>query len=207
MSRAQRLSATHRLRISRGNRKLGKLPSISLPPIVTCARGIPCAADCYALNMLRGPYGKRIREAWQANLEYLRADRAGFFAELERYFARSAPPFFRYHIGGDFVDRDHLQRALKLARVFPAIRFLAFSKRFEIFPHPRAVPSSFALVASAWSGGAALPAGYRVAWMRDPDNPDPRIPARALECFGGCDHCGLCWNLRKLRADVVFNKH
>jgi hypothetical protein len=207
MSGKQRLTATHRLRISRGNRKLGKLPSLSLPPIVTCAAGIPCAADCYALNMLRGPYGKRIREAWQANLDFLLQDRSGFYTALERYFTRSAPAFFRYHIGGDFIDSCYLKTALKLARKFPAIKFLAFSKQFSIFPHPRAVPGNFALIASGWSGGVNPPAGYRVAWMRDSANPDPRIPARALECYGGCDRCALCWNLRKLRSDVVFDKH
>jgi hypothetical protein len=201
-------SAKHRIRISRGNRKLGKLPSISLPPIVTCAPGIPCASDCYAARMMHGRYGKRIRESWGANLDYLRADRAGFFGALARYFLRSAPAFFRYHIGGDFIDSDHLLRALILAREFPAIKFLAFSKRFAIFPaDPRSIPASFALIASAWGGWGKLPKGYPVAYMRDHGTPDPRIPASALECPSGCDRCGLCWNLPKLRASVVFDKH
>jgi hypothetical protein len=157
--------------------------------------------------MLRGRYGRGIRQAWQANLDFLRADRDEFFAALARYFDRRTPLFFRYHIGGDFIDTDHLQRAIKLAREFPGIKFLAFSKRFSFFPRPRTIPSNFALIASAWTGGSALPAGYRVAYMRDPANPDPRIPARALDCHGGCDTCALCWHLRGIRADVVFNKH
>jgi hypothetical protein len=114
--------------------------------------------------LLRGRYGKNIRASWGANLEFLQADRAGFFADLARYLKRSKPRFFRYHIGGDFIDADHLLRALNLAREFPEIRFLAFSKRFEIFPpDPHLIPPSFALIASAWDGGAELPSGYAVA--------------------------------------------
>lgn len=195
----------HKLRISRGNRKLGKVPSISLPPVITCAPGIPCARDCYALRMYR--FRETIRKSWKANLAYLRADRDSFFADLARYFERARPRFFRYHVSGDFIDSDHLKRALKLARRFPEIKALAFSKRFEIFPNPRAIPRNFALIASQWNGFRDSPRGFRQAFMRDPDNPDPRIPARALECPGSCEACALCWNLRKLRADVVFEKH
>jgi len=34
-----------------GNRKMGVVPSISLPPIVTCNKEAPCTkGGCYALN-------------------------------------------------------------------------------------------------------------------------------------------------------------
>ena len=197
--------SAHRIRISKGNRKLGSVPSVSLPPIITCGWDVPCSKDCYALRMLR--FRETIKRSWMANLDFFESNRGAFFAELARFLDRSAPRFFRFHVAGDFVDSDHLQRAVKLAKRFPDVRILAFTKRFDLLPNPRSIPRSFALIASQWSGWKESPAGYRRAWMRDPANPDPRIPARALECPGSCESCALCWNLRQLRADVVFEKH
>jgi len=197
--------SAHRLRISRGNRKLGSVRSISLPPVITCARGIPCALDCYAVRM--AGFRHNVMESWMANLDFLRGDRAGYFEAIAKHFRKASPRFFRFHVSGDFIDRSHLLETIELARSFPAIRILAFSKRFEFFPHPRAIPASFALIASQWNGWKESPRGFRRAWMRDPANPDSRIPARALECPGSCEACALCWSLRKLRADVVFEKH
>ena len=198
-----------RIRISRGNRKVGRIASVSLTPVVACAAGVPCVAACYACRMLRGRYGQNVGAAWAANLDYLRQAPASFFADLHTYLRRRRiPGMFRYHIGGDFINADHLRRAFDLARLLPAVRFLAFSKRFDLFPQdPSAVPASFALVASGWAGWADPPAGYPVAWMRDPAAQDPRIPPAALPCPGGCDTCGMCWNLRALSADVVLELH
>ena len=34
--------------ISKGNNKMGAIPSVSLPPITTCKHCESCAKDCYA---------------------------------------------------------------------------------------------------------------------------------------------------------------
>ena len=200
--------ADHKIRISLGNRKLGGIPSVSLPPILSCARGIPCALKCYVIcNMLRGPYGKAISKSYRANYDFLRADPDQFFADLRSWIARISPALFRFHVSGDFLSADHLERAIRCARDFPETRFLAFSKRHDIFPHPRAIPGNFALIASMWTNWGEKPKGYRAAWMRDPQSPDPRIPRSAIHCGGGCDSCGMCWDLRSLRRDVCFDQH
>lgn len=200
--------SAHKIRISAGNRKMGGIPSVSLPPIKSCARGIPCALLCYVIvNMLGGPYGKAIGKSYQANYDFLRADPDRFFADLGRYLARKSPALFRFHVSGDFISADHLKRAIQIARDFPQIRFLAFSKNHAIFPHPRAIPGNFTLIASLWGGWGERPQGYRAAFMRDPANPDPRIPRSAIHCGGNCESCGMCWDLRKLRRDVYFDQH
>ena len=202
MSAAQR-----RIRISRGNVKLGRVESVSHTPVIGCVPDVPCTLECYAVATLRGRYRARIAAAWTANLDYLQHDRRGYFNELRDHLRRRLPKLFRYHIGGDWLDLDHLQRAIILAGNLPAVRFLAFSKAFDIFPTAGSLPDNFTLIASGWVGWKDPPAGYRVAWMRDPDDLDPRIPAAALECPGGCDTCGLCWHLPTIGADVVFEKH
>ena len=46
-------SNNNRVSISAGNRKMGAIPSVSLPPIVTCPNCKECAKKCYAAKMCR----------------------------------------------------------------------------------------------------------------------------------------------------------
>jgi hypothetical protein len=196
-----------KIRISPGNRKLGGIPSVSLPPVLTCAKGIPCARECYVVrNMLGGPYGAAIGASYRANLDLLRADRDSFFSQLRAYLERRAPRFFRYHVSGDYVDSDHLMRALELARELPRVKFLAFSKRHDLFPKPSVVPKNFSLIASLWPSWGTRPAGYRAAYMQD-GTETRRAARKAIECPGNCATCAACWNLPRLGVDVVFHKH
>jgi len=197
--------SAHRIRISKGNVKVGAVPSISLPPVITCAPKIPCALKCYARKMIARR--ANIGASYQANLDYLLADPESFFDDLSRFLSRSAPALFRFHVSGDFISGEHLGRALSLARSFSEIRFLAFSKRFEFFPSARSLPKNFSLIASLWSNWGERPKGYRAAYMRDPRSPDSRIPRSAIHCSGGCESCGMCWDLRKLKRDVYFDLH
>ncbi|MHC4155350.1 MAG: GP88 family protein [Planctomycetota bacterium] len=181
-------------------------------PVVTCVPGVPCSIPddtgrppCYALHMLAGPYGARIRDAWQRNTDILNASQSEFFSQLHGYLTRRRPEYFRFHIAGDYVNTEHLNRAFQTARLFENTRFLSFSKRFEFFPAASTVPRNFTLVASLWPGFATRPRGYRVAFMQD--GREHRVTPAALRCLGNCETCGFCWNLRTLRRDVVFQKH
>jgi hypothetical protein len=157
--------------------------------------------------MIRGPYGKSISASYAANLEFFRADRDAFFSQLSEFLTRRAPRFFRFHVSGDILDTDHMRRILRTAREFPDVRFLAFSKRFELFPAARSVPRNFSLIASLWPRWGTRPRGYRAAFMQTADGAETRVTRGALECPGNCETCGACWNLRKLRRDVVFMEH
>ena len=197
----------HRIRISEGNRKMGMIPSVSLTAVKACGDGVPCAADCYVVrNMYGGPWRKSILASHEANLAFLLADRDAFFSQLNSYLERKRPDFFRYHVSGDWLDADHLKRALELARAHAAIKFLSFTKRHDLLPRPAwRVPRNFALVASMWPGWARAPRGYRRAWIQD--GTETRIPRTALQCPGNCESCGACWGLTELGRDVWFKKH
>lgn len=41
-----------KLHVSKGNTKLGAVPSVSLPPIKSCG-DVLCIKDCYALNIMK----------------------------------------------------------------------------------------------------------------------------------------------------------
>ena len=194
-----------RIRISKGNIKMGLIPSVSLPAIKTCGN-VPCTRDCYVVrNMYHGPYGKNIIKSHSANLELLTTDREEYFFQLENWILKHKPSLFRFHVSGDFIDKDHMVRTVNLARKLPYTGFLVFSKRHEWFPHPRMVPCNMALIASLWPGWSKRPKGYRVAFMQDGN--EDRIPNNAIHCPGNCETCWACWSLRKLRRDVYFVKH
>jgi len=198
----------YRIRISDKNKKMGNVPSVSFPPVITCGAKIPCAVKCYVVrNMIGGRYGKTIAASYAANLEFFNADRDAFFGQLARFLERRTPRFFRFHVSGDVIDADHMRRMLDTARTFPDVRFLAFSKRFELFPTRRNVPRNFALIASLWPKWGTRPRGYRAAFMQTADGAEKRVPSNALECPGNCETCGACWNLDAVRRDVVFLEH
>ena len=58
--------------ISLSNSKLGSIPSINLPPIVTCRPDAPCKSTCYACN---GRFRfKNVKQTLESNLEEWKAD-------------------------------------------------------------------------------------------------------------------------------------
>ena len=194
------------IRISKGNEKMGAVPSISLLPVLTCPANIPCAKDCYVVtSMIGGPYGKSIDKSYRANLELFTADRNEYFRQLGGWLDRHQPQRFRFHVSGDFVDSDHLERTFGIANTHANTSFLAFTKHHEILPKPRKVPRNLTLVASMWPNWGKRPKGYRAVWVQD--GSETRIPSKARVCPGNCETCGMCWSIHKLRRDLWFAKH
>ena len=197
------------MHISPGNRKLGLLPSLSLPPVITCNRAAGCTQgrECYAKRMEW--YANRVTRTWRRNLLEWENNPREVESELTNYFAPlNRPRYFRWFIGGDFPDPKFFAMTVRVARSFPDVRFMVFTKRYDFIKGR--IPKNYQIVISAWPG-LSVPARLRrrfpVAWMRDPVAPDPRIPSNAIECPGGCDHCGMCWDLSSIGRDVVFDKH
>lgn len=200
-----------KISISKGNMKVGRVPSVSLLPIVTCAARVPCSivpdgkkrAPCYVAGYIAAR--PVVRAAYARNTRILKRTPADFFRQLHAFIERTRPEFFRFHIAGDFTSAAHLRRAFGTAAAFPSVRFLAFSKRYELFPVPSAVPVNFSLIASMWPGYGKRPRGYRCAFMQD--GTETRVTPDAVPCPGNCETCAMCWALPRLGCDVVFSKH
>ena len=56
--------------ISKGNSKMGDIPSVSLPPCTTCNPEAPCFKKCYAVKIQR--LYKTVKTAYENNLEILK---------------------------------------------------------------------------------------------------------------------------------------
>lgn len=206
-----------RIHIQKGNSKLGRTMNIALPPGITCAPGVPCYND--------GCYGRKFyelreicRNAWDDNYALLLQDRVRYFALINSHVLLQEPDLFRWHVSGDFPDLDYLVRMIDIAEQNPKTKFLCFTKQYELIGKHgllrkrQKLPDNFSLVVSAWPGlelPEELVRKYPVAWMRDVRKgrvPDPRIPSNTKTCGGGCDKCGLCWNI-KAGESTTFNRH
>ncbi|HNR13921.1 MAG TPA: hypothetical protein PKM59_11465 [Thermodesulfobacteriota bacterium] len=194
------------VKISEGNSKTGKVPNISLPRGVGCPADAPCMkrGQCYCRAFARYP---TTIKAHQHNLAVLEESRDKYFESICWFLSANQPRFFRWHVCGDVVDQDYFNRMCDVARKFPNIKFLVFTKRHELDFSGR--PKNLTVIASMWPkwGDLKLVRKKRlpVAWVQN--GTEDRVPKSALECHGGCENCGMCWHLGELKRDVIFFKH
>ena len=115
------------LSISRGNSKMGSIPSVSLPAIKTC-RSCACNEKCYAHRLER--LRPSVRNAYQNNLEVLLNEPDTYWREVEASIMMSR--FFRFHVSGDIPDGEYLEKMVEIAGGNPHCQILCFTKRYEV---------------------------------------------------------------------------
>lgn len=196
-----------KISISNGNRKMGAVPSVSLPPVITCASGCKCAEKCYAAKLCR--FRSTVRAAYQRNFDALKADMGGYFAQVKA--AAVVTRFFRFHVSGDIPDLNYLDRMVKLAEELPGTKFLAFTKRYRLvnnFLQWSQLPANLQIVFSEWPGMAMdnphnLPVAHVIFKGETPAD-EWKI------CGGNCAECGACgvgcWELRH-GEHIAFYEH
>lgn len=195
------------IKISDKNSKMGKIPSFSLPPIVTCPASCAqtCARDCYAMKAYR--MYPAVKNAYNVNLEVINEEPELFLNDMREYLSKKKPRFFRIHVAGDFINEAYARLWNTIASEFPETKFLAFTKAYRIVQQVDWC-DNVTIIFSAWTG-LEMPDWvhdrFQVAWMQDGN--ETRIPKNAIECHGKCDTCGMCWNLPSIGRDVYFNKH
>lgn len=188
--------------ISKGNNKLGHIPNVSLLPCVTCPKNVPCSKDCYAQKFLKYPSVKR---AWTNNTDLLFSDRIKYFTGIRDFLLVKKPAAFRWHVAGDIIDQNYLDHMKRAAIKNDQIRFLAFTKAYDLDFHR--LPLNLSIIFSMWNNYGNTTKHMPRAWLYNPKNPDMRIPRNAIQCHGKCIDCGMCWELKTIGRDVVFNKH
>lgn len=198
----------HKLAISKRNSKMGEIPSVSLPPIITCKHCETCKYKCYALKLCK--FRKTMLQSYERNYELLKVNRDSYFLQIKA--AASMTRFFRYHVSGDIVDIDYLHRMCKLARELKETEFLCFTKNYEdvneyLTNHRK--PKNMHLIFSLPFDGAEI------------DNPH-NLPTAAVIlkgnepkdewkiCGGNCTECACrgvgCWELKKGET-IAFYQH
>lgn len=200
------------VKISKRNSKLGVIPSVNLPPILTCRPRCPCARDCYAT---KGHFRfKNVRDNLESNYRLYLDDPRTYFTEIKHAINDGlvSYSYFRWHAAGDFVDKPYFEGVVKVAEELPRTSFLAFTKKFELVNEYIAtggyIPDNLHIVFSAWGDDFQVdnPYHFPVAYVRFESSENKSIPETAVECSGDCTSCLRCWNI-KSGESVVFDKH
>lgn len=204
-----------KLTISKGNMKLGDIPNISLPPIKTCPEETcgACRKKCYAMKSYR--QYPSVRKAWNENLRMFNTHTKKFWRAVLDYLFKHEPQFFRIHAGGDCPDLDYMDSWSMVAKVFPNTAFLMFTKRWAWAQMLQRMAlfgkaPNLRIIVSRWPGDNVpeeVSRSLPQAWVKDPKNPDTRIPANAYECPGSCKTCKYCYTTADAGSDVVFHIH
>ena len=199
---------TNQISISRGNTKMGAIPSVSLPAVETCNPFAPCFKKCYALRMERRY--KNTRDAYARNLEILNNDPAAYWLQVKA--AAITARFFRYHVSGDIPNIEYFIQMVKTARDLPSTTFLAFTKQYYIVNEyintfgVDAIPENLKILFSNWGAWKCEnPHGLptcEIILKGSAPAPNWKI------CGGNCTECACrgvgCWELKHGEAIAIF---
>lgn len=211
--------------ISEGNMKLGKIPSVSLPPVKTCRKDVGCHKVCYAMKSFR--LYPSVRDAYEKNLNTATNNPEKYFELIQSYIDIKKPSYFRFHVAGDIPNAEYFEHMVALAKRNPNVKFLCYTKKYDIplgkhlnfFAKIKnmikcRIPKNFSVVLSSWPN-TKLPKLNRIpignSKMRFPiaffdDGTDSRI-TNTLTCPGSCENCKICYDLKGLGKNVKFIKH
>lgn len=198
------------LKISTSVSKLGvSIPTVNLPPVVTCRPNAPCIKGCYAM---KGHFiYKNVKNRLFENLEAYKEDPDLFFKTIE--IAALSAKYFRYHSSGDIVDYNYLAGMCKVARKAKDCQFLCFTKKFELINQyvddGHIIPKNLHIVFSCWKEFIPdNPHKFPTTWVYFPKDEqyNELIPKDSIPCTGKCYECHACWQLKKGQS-VMFKKH
>ena len=188
---------------------MGAVPNLSLPPVLSCRPGTPCIEKCYAKKFYAWP---NVKNAWDSNLQFYYDDRVAFFDKLRDWIQLNEPRRFRFFVGGDFPDLMFLTNTIAIARTFPDVSFLAFTKRYEyITQYWEAIPDNYNIVLSMWPG-IEIPDIAKLmptAWLSIDDRFQHFFNGSSyIKCCSNCGECGYsCWGKVSVDLPVMFDLH
>ena len=192
--------------ISKGNSKMGAIPSVSLPACVTCNPSAPCFKLCYAAKITR--LYKTVKTAYENNLNILNNNAALYWDQVKQ--AAQMARYFRYHVSGDIPNIEYFNNMVRIANELPNTNFLAFTKQYEIvnefLNNGGAIPENLKVIFSNWG-----------AWKcENPHNlPECEVILKGSEpapdwkiCGGNCTECACrgigCWELKQGETIAIY---
>jgi hypothetical protein len=188
-----------KISISKGNTKMGAIPSVSLPACTTCNPNAPCFQKCYAAEISR--LRLAAKTAYERNLEVFENDPNAYFVQVQS--AASLTRFFRYHVSGDIPNKLYFLLMIATAKKCHGCNFLAFTKQYQIvndyLNNGGTIPENLQIIFSNWG-----------AWKCDNPHKLPTCevifkgdePADNWKiCGGNCTECACrgvgCWELKR----------
>lgn len=206
---------SHLVHVSTSVSKLGaSIPTVNLPPIVTCRPNAPCAkctaegGGCYAL---KGHFTlPNVKKSLNENLLAYKENPKLYFSMIAESFKMFN--YARFHSSGDLVDMDYLKGMCWVARKCPNTKILCFTKKFELvnqfLAEKHKIPKNLVIVFSSWDNFIPEnPYNLPMTYVEFKDKSrNTHIPQDSIKCTGSCPKCLGCFHLKK-GGSVVFKKH
>ena len=197
--------------ISRGNSKMGAIPSLSLPPFVSCSPAACklCVKKCYARRIVARR--KTVKEAYEKNLYILQNEPEKFWREVDGALAMAT--HFRFGVSGDIYNADYFEHMVELTRKNKHCEVLCFTKQYDIvnnYLKHHKLPKNLHLIFSAWKD-LEMPNPYNLpeAHVMFRDGTTTASDGAKL-CTGNCFECSIekrnCWSLKK-HEQILFREH
>lgn len=188
--------------ISNGNRKIGKVMNVSLPPILTCANCKECKYFCYDIKACL-QYPNTVINARVRNLVILQHDINDYFSRIRTKLSRRRTnKYFRWHVAGDIVNQAYFENMVSIAKDFPEFVFWTYTKNYGVVnayvaangnSKEKAIPTNFHIMFSEWDGMSLInPYGFPIFTCKlkaGNKNHKPEFFNSLYKCPGNCDLC------------------
>lgn len=170
---------TLRVRISKGNTKIGNIPQFNLLPgdapikanngtllcniAGTCGKHCKfCKNDCYAMRAARFHHNSCI-PAWACNTLILRTEPEKIRFAINEYCRKNVVKYFRFHSSGELENTEHLLLYAQICKDNPEVTFYLYTKAFDILQdwfnelkiRRESIPDNFVINLSEWHGNTA----------------------------------------------------
>ena len=198
--------------ISARNDKMGAIPSVSLPPILTCSPNACkfCGKKCYAKKICR--LRETVRNAYQRNYDLAKNNPTSYWSQINGFVAGQR--FFRFHVSGDLLDYDYLVHVVECAKNNIQCDILMFTKKFDLvnkyLDEHKSLPKNLHILFSGWVGlemnnPYRLPEAHVI--LR---NGETSAKDGAKLCTNSCFDCAIkgtnCWTMKK-GEQILFREH
>ena len=181
-----------KVRISKGNVKIGHTHNFSLAPGLTCLNCSGCIKWCYDLKACWQYANVRIARAINTAMMYL--NREATFEQIAEYISkRRTHKFFRWHVSGDILDVDYFDHMVKIARMFPDWIFWTYTKAYTYVNEwiringKENLPANLSVMFSEWSG-MPMDNPYDMPTFKCIMPGQEHNPS-AWKCPGNCESC------------------
>ena len=192
--------------ISNGNKKLKYIASFSLPPVESCLFHKYCAEKCYARKAYRAY--PNTKNAYDRNFRIVRENPGEFKKQMVEFLRSYARTYFRIHVSGDYYSQAYLNLWKEIARLFPNIRFMSFTKCYS-FDYS-GMPDNMEVIFSTFDN---MPKGtsnrIRKKYNKPIAHAGESNPDKAYynDCVDDCSQCKICWHLSEENRGVFFHYH
>ena len=178
--------------ISKGNRKIGRVMNVSLPPIISCGNCGECSKLCYDIKACL-QYPATVIDARIRNWMVLQKNRDEYFGRIRKAISRRRlHKYFRWHVAGDIIDLPYFEEMVEIAWEHPEFTFWTYTKMYGIVNMfvekygREAIPKNLHVMFSEWRGMPMInPYGFPEFRVVFKDEKRPN----GFYCPGNCDIC------------------